>query len=176
MSKISYYNIAFSGLKEGTHNFNFSINKNFLENFQYADINDIDISVDVIMQKTSRNLIFEFVFLGTVNVQCDRCLDYFDLPIDYKTMFYVNFGDKTSDITDIDDTMILARTEDTINLAKHFYDYIILQIPIKIVHPDDKKGKSTCNIEMLERINQIQNNYKKESTDPRWDKLKNLHN
>ena len=43
-------------------------------------------------------------------------------------------------------------------------------IPIKKVHPDDESGFSTCNPEMLERLN----DFGEKKPDSRWDKLKNI--
>ena len=170
------YNIDFLNLKEGKYELSFSIDKSFLDIYQNTDINDLDISVKTDLEKTSRNLILKFDIEGKINVQCDRCLDNFDLPIKYNTKLFINFGEETSDLTDVDDTMVVSKSENSIDLSKHFYDYIILQIPIKKVHPDDDKGESTCNIKMLEHIENIQDNDDTESIDPRWEKLKNLYN
>ena len=175
--KNNNYNIDFQSLKEGVHKFNFSIDKSFLNICQNTDINDLNISIETNLEKTSRNLIFKFIIIGKLNLQCDRCLDNFDLPINYNANLYVNFGEETSDVTDIYDTMILSESENSIDLSKHFYDYIILQVPLKRVHPDDENGESTCNIEMLERINNMQDeNIDTERIDPRWEKLKKLYN
>jgi uncharacterized protein len=82
-------------------------------------------------------------------------------------------------LTDIDDTMVLSRSEDKIELAKHFYDYILLNMPIQRVHPEDEDGESTCDPEMIEKIEKYEageNESESKETDPRWDKLKGLYN
>jgi uncharacterized metal-binding protein YceD (DUF177 family) len=43
------------------------------------------------------------------------------------------------------------------------------------MHPNDAKGKSTCNKDMLKRIKAV-NAQEEENVDPRWEKLKNLNN
>ena len=168
------YIIDFLSLKEGKYNFNFRIDKSFLSLYQNLDINDLDIYVKANLEKTSRNLIFNFIISGNLNVQCDRCLDYFDLPIKYKTNLNVNFGKEASDLTDIDDTMTLIETKDTIDLSKHFYDYILLQMPIRKVHSNI--GDNKCNEEMLEHISRINTKNDSEEIDQRWEKLKTLYN
>jgi len=170
------YIIDFLGLSDGKHKFNFSIDKSFLDIYQNTEINDLTISIETELEKTSRNLIFNFKINGKLNLQCDRCLDNFDLPIKYKTKLYVNFGKETSNLTDVDDTMILGKSESSIDLSKHFYDYIILQVPMKKVHPENEEGESTCNIKMLEHIENTENNDDTKSIDPRWEKLKSLYN
>jgi len=59
------------------------------------------------------------------------------------------------------------------DLSQFFYEYIHLALPIKRVHPDDKEGRSTCDPEMIKKLQEhvIED---KNSTDPRWDGLKKL--
>ncbi|MDF1548753.1 MAG: DUF177 domain-containing protein [Bacteroidales bacterium] len=177
MSRLSQYDIHFSGLKPGKHEFEYEINKDFFSFFENEDIVDADISVLVNFEKNERYLALEFDLQGVVKTICDRCLENIELEIDYTPGLYVNFGDETSDLTDIDDTMVLSRSADKIELAKHLYDYICLNLPIQKVHPEDENGESTCNQEMIKKIEQYQlGNVESEETDPRWDKLKNLFN
>ncbi|OQX99369.1 MAG: hypothetical protein B6I20_10005 [Bacteroidetes bacterium 4572_117] len=173
----SKYSIYFWGLADGQHHFSFQVSKGFLANFDKTEINDLEIKIDAIMEKTPRHLGFTFHIQGIVNLQCDRCLDFFDFELNFENNLHVSFGEETSDITNIDDRMILSRKEDKIDLAKHFYDYINLQIPLQKIHPDDEKGYSTCNTEMLENIEKHMGHENPlKEVDPRWDKLKNLYN
>ena len=171
------YSIHFTGLAEGKHQFNFQITKSFLDNFQETEINDLDFKVDVLMEKTSRHFGFEVHLQSVVSVPCDRCLEYFNIDLEFDTQLYVIFADETSDITDIDDRMNLSRKEDKIDLTKHFYDYITLQTPLQKIHPDDENGYSSCNPEMLDKIEKYMGTESSsEVVDSRWDKLKNLYN
>lgn len=179
MSKLDKYNIQFSGLKAGKHEFEFKIEKDFFSHFENTDIDDANIEVYVDFEKNERYLALDFHLEGTIQTVCDRCLDDLTIEIDYAPRLYVNFGDETSDLTDIDDTMVLSRSEDKIGLAKHFYDYILLNMPIQRVHPDDEDGNSACDPEMLKKIEKYQAGETESDDneiDPRWDKLKGLYN
>lgn len=179
MRKEHKYNISFSGLSEGKHHFQFKILKDVLDGFELTDIKDVDIDAEVEMIKSSGYLSFDINFKGKINLQCDRCLDYFDHYLDFSNKLYINFGEETSDLSDVDEQMVLSRKEDKIDLSKHFYDYINLQVPLKIIHPDDEAGNSTCNHEMIEKLEKYLGGEEEkdiEKTDPRWDKLKNLYN
>lgn len=177
MSKLSQYNIQFSGLTAGKHEFEFEIGSDFFSHFDNTEINKAEIGVYVDFEKNERYLALDFHLEGVVWVNCDRCLEEIEIEIDYAPRLYVNFGDETSDLTDIDDTMILSRSEDKIELAKHFYDYILLNMPIQKLHPDDEEGYSTCNPEMVEKIEKYKaGSNDSDESDPRWDKLKGLYN
>jgi uncharacterized metal-binding protein YceD (DUF177 family) len=176
-SKFNQYYIYFSGLKDGKHNFGFKVDKTLFSLYGDQEIIDAKVSIDAVLEKKLNHLSFGFNIVGTVLVACDRCLGDMTIEINYSPVLYVNFGEASSDITDIDDTMVLSRAEGKIDLSKHFYDYIILNIPIQKLHPDDEMGNSTCNPEMLKNLDKYSvKEGEKDKTDPRWDSLKNLYN
>jgi uncharacterized protein len=177
VTKLKQYIIYFSGLKEGNHDYHFDIDKSLFLEYGVDEITDAKVAIDVVLIKKSNHLAFSFEINGIVATFCDRCLSSLNLEIHDSQNLYVNFGEITSDVTDVDDTMILARAEDKIDLAKHFYDYLVLNLPIKKIHPDDEDGNSTCDQEMLKKLEEYQSREADdEETDPRWDKLKNLLN
>jgi uncharacterized metal-binding protein YceD (DUF177 family) len=177
MTKLKQYIIYFTGLKEGSHDFRFEIDKSLFLEFGEDEITDAQVVIDAVLIKKSNHLAFTFEIEGNVSTTCDRCLGSLNLEISDSQNLYVNFGEVTSDVTDVDDTMILARSEDKIDLAKHFYDYLVLNLPLKKIHPDDENGNSTCDEEMLKKLDEYQSQETNdEETDPRWDKLKNLLN
>jgi len=177
LNKLRQYSIQFLGLKDGKHNFEFEVGKKLFEAYGNSEILDADIVIKVHFEKSTSYLSLLFDIQGIVQTTCDRCLDPIDIEIDYSPELYVNFGDETSDLTDIDDTMILARSEDSLELAKHFYDYIILNMPIQKYHPDNEDGSTTCNPEMIKKLEDYMAGDDNNGTiDPRWEKLKNLYN
>jgi len=177
VNKLRQYSIQFSNLKEGKYDFEFEIGKDLFDAFGNTEIIDAEIVIKVLFEKGTSHLSLAFDIQGVVQTECDRCLDPIEIEIDYCPSLYVNFGEETSDLTDIDDTMILARSEDSLELAKHFYDYVILNLPIQKYHPDNEDGSSTCNPEMLEKLeNYMSGEVKSVDIDPRWEKLKNMYN
>jgi len=122
VTKLKQYIIYFTGLKEGRHDYHFEIDKSLFLEFGEDEITDAEVVIDVVLIKKSNHLAFSFEINGMVTAFCDRCLGSLNLEINDSQNLYVNFGETTSDVTDVDDTMILARSEDKIDLAKHFYD------------------------------------------------------
>ena len=47
--QITDYDIVFSGLKEGEHNYIFKISDTFLKNFGFNELNNVDIKVNSIL-------------------------------------------------------------------------------------------------------------------------------
>ncbi len=177
MSKKYDYNIEFLGLADGKHSFNFHVNKELFLQYENADVTDADVNVDIELNKNVRHLSLHFEIKGNIKTLCDRCMETLTLQIDYTTNLYVNFGDYTSDLTNIDDVMTLNRSEEKLELSKHLYDYIMLNIPIQRVH-NGENGEH-CNPDMLKQIEKYKignNNSETNEIDPRWDKLKHLYN
>ncbi|MBI9037351.1 MAG: DUF177 domain-containing protein [Bacteroidales bacterium] len=171
MSALKRYIIQFGGLSIGNHNFEFHVDDAFFENFEYSEIKEGDVFVDVSLEKQETMLILNFSIKGNVNIICDRCSDFFDLPISTNQQLIVKFGDE--DFEETDDIFVIPFNEHKIDLSQLIYEYINLSVPIKRVHPDNKHGNSTCDPEIIKIIEGLSEN---NSTDNRWDALKKLKN
>jgi DUF177 domain-containing protein len=80
-----------------------------------------------------------------------------------------------SDSEDEDDDIItIAANEHELDLSQYIYEYITLSLPIKRVHPEDEKGNSTCNKEVLKKLEKFLIEEENKNTDPRWNGLKNI--
>ncbi len=178
MNSLNTYKIPLNGLKEGDYQYSYTINKYFFSTFPESEIQDAALEIEILLSKKTAVLNLEIELKGTVNIQCDRCLDLFDYPVNYRAKLYVKFGDKNSDLSDADETITLAHSEYELELSQHLYDYIMLSLPYKKVHPTDENGESTCNEKMLDEIEKFGNtdnpSEEKKEIDPRWDKLKGL--
>jgi uncharacterized protein len=168
------YVIPFKGLGNELHHFDFKINDLFFEGFEESEIQKGNIEIHVSLNKKPHILEFEFDIKGIVKLICDRCLDELDYSIDYQTKLYVRFGQESCEQTD--ELYILADYESEIDLSQFIYEYIHLSLPYKRVHSINKKGKPTCNIEMIKRLDALSTEEEKEDIDPRWNDLKNIIN
>jgi uncharacterized protein len=94
-------------------------------------------------------------------------------PVDCKNRLLVKFG-KTYEEDD-PDMIIMPGDMSDLDLKQSLYEYIMLALPIKRMHPDDSRGNSTCNPDMLKKLSEhIMSDGDK--SDPRWDELKKLRN
>jgi uncharacterized protein len=160
--------IPFKGLDLGDHHYDFVVGDSFFESYTLLNIRKGALKLTVDLEKESGLMVFDFHFSGVVMLQCDRCLEEYsqDLAGDYRLV--VKFAEKFEEISD--ELITIPHDENRFDLSQYIYEYVNLMLPIKRVHPDDENGNSTCNREMLDRID----NYKASSGDPRWDALKKL--
>ncbi|MEN8117392.1 MAG: DUF177 domain-containing protein [Bacteroidota bacterium] len=171
--KNKYY-IEFKGLKEGLHEYEFEVTDKFFEHFTEGLVEAGEVTVKVALEKRSSFLKLIFNISGCVELECDRCLENYRQDIEFETELFVKFGEE-AEFDEGDNVIWVLPEEHHINLTREIYEYIILSIPLKHVHPDES-GENSCNREMLDRLN----NYgqpeteDEETIDPRWAALKNL--
>jgi uncharacterized metal-binding protein YceD (DUF177 family) len=146
------YTIQFKGLKEGVHDFSFSIGKPFFEAFEYLAIPDGELDVQVELIKKTNFLELTVDLKGDMQVQCDRCLEYFSMPVEYQGHLVVRFS---AEEKEPDEDVIFLHPEDyQIDLKHYLYECLSLNIPIRKVHPDLPNGAPGCDPEMLNTLNE----------------------
>lgn len=176
MESLSKYKIKFSGLKDGTHNFSFDICDSFFSFFKESEVKSGSASINVEMEKRPTHLILNFEIEGVLSVICDRCLDLYKQEIETEASIVVKFSSVIDD--DNDEIIYLSHEAYEIELAQLIYEYMLLAIPFKRVHPDGE-----CNPDMMDRISGFdvddmseyeEMEEEEEIIDPRWAKLKSL--
>lgn len=168
------YEVEFKGLKEGLHKFEFEVQDAFFQHFEPEMVDVGQVKVEVDLEKRSSFLKLYFRIGGWVELTCDRCLEKYKQKIKGKYELFVKFGDQEYE----DDEIIwILPEEHRINLAQLMFEYIVLSIPMRHVHPD-RNGVSGCDAEMLETLDKYEHNdeEKQQDTDPRWEALKNWNN
>jgi len=167
------YAIPISGLKEGRQTFDFKISKAFFEQFEESDVKDGDLYITVEAEKNSSHADLNISIAGTVTIACDRCLELFPWQLECGNRLLVKFG-KLFDESDPEITTVPA-DENELDMSQYFYEYILLALPIKRIHPDSRAGSSTCDPVMLKKLKEHVV-IEEEKKDPRWEELKKLLN
>ncbi len=180
VDRLKDYSISFKGLKNGLHNFEYQIGASFFNLFENPLVENGQLNAVVSLNKSQNLLVVDFNISGTVNSICDNCLAPIEIPVDCSNRLYFNFGLEYAEQSE--EIIVLAYEDHQINVAQWLYEFIIVSIPIRHIHPEDENGNSTCNIQMLDRLDaylvkEESTLEKKESnSDPRWDALKKLIN
>ena len=164
--------LSFFGLKEGLHKYEYKIEKQFFESFNFDDFIEADLKVTLDLMKKSTLLELDFESNGMVVVPCDISNEPFDLPINGELDLVVKFGEEYND--DNEEVLILPHGEHQLNVSQYIYEMIVLSIPSKKVHPGIKDGSLQSDI--LDKLEELSpdNKNEKNNTDPRWDGLKKL--
>ena len=175
MKALKEFTIPFVGLKIGKHHFEYKLEQSFFEHFEYEDFNDVNINVDVVLDKKTTLLELNFKVVGWVDVNCDLTNEPYKQTIENEFDLVVKFGDEYND--EHIDVLIVPHGTYEINVQQYIYELAILAVPIKRVHPGVEDG--TLDSEILEKLEELspggkENKDKEEDIDPRWNTLKKL--
>lgn len=151
-NKRQEYIIDYKTLESGTYEFDYHIDKDFFSMFDEPLAQDGNADVHAAMRATSAGLSIRLDISGTLQVECDRCLETFDMPIDASYDLVVKYGDKTTPLDEADDVITIGDDDDFLDLSQHIYEYVVLSLPARRVHPDLPDGQPGCNPEMLSHI------------------------
>jgi uncharacterized metal-binding protein YceD (DUF177 family) len=172
MKMLKEYEISFFGLKEGLYRFEYKIDKQFFEYFEYDEFLEADLNIGLDFRKKSNMLELSFAGQGTVRLNCDLSNEPFDLPLEGGLELVVKFGEEFND--DNEEVLILPHGEHQLNVAQYIYEMTVLALPSRRVHPGIEDGSLDSDI--LKRLEELspERQKKVENTDPRWDELKKL--
>ena len=144
------YSVAYKGLKNSTYDFDFEVDGALFAAYESKEIFGGNCQVKVEMLKNERQLDFDVEIFGEVTCECDRCLDYCQIPIDYQGHLIVRLSEEEGEYDG--EVMWLNPAETEIDLTQYIYESIVLSLPYQRVHPEGE-----CNPDMMARFGVISN-------------------
>ena len=169
MSDLVEFLIPYVNLKEGEHVIVYNIGNSFFENYDNTDVKSADLNVKVLFNKKSTHIELSFEIKGIVGLDCDRCLELFNQELNINQTVYVKFGEEESKDENL---YILPLKQSELDLSEFIDELIVVNLPMRRVHPEDENGEPTCPNKMLDYIQNINN--EGSVIDPRWNELNKL--
>ena len=171
MNRLKEYHIQFVALELGNHQFEFEVNDSFFEHFEFSQIQHGKVQVTVELEKLERMMVYKISLQGEVLVTCDRCTNEFYYQLSDNQKLIVKLGSEY--VEESEDVVVIPESEYKFDLSPYIYEFIHLALPARLLHPDDEDGNSTCDPDMLKRLQKLA---PAEAIDPRWEALKKLNN
>jgi uncharacterized protein len=129
----SSYIIPLSGLKEGRHVIDFEIGDEFFELFEESEVKEGRLTAIIELDKGSTHSDLMVRILGSIWLCCDRCLEMFSFTVNCTNRLLVKYGKNVEDIDP--DIITVPADEQELDMAQHLYEFIMLSVPIRRVHP-----------------------------------------
>ncbi len=145
MDTVRKYSIAYKGLSQGEHTFDFEIGDDLFQLFENKEIKGGNCRAEIELVRSERQLQLGVSIRGEVIVECDRCLGDCALPVDFAGKLVVKFSDEIREYDG--ETMWISAAQDYVELAQYLYESIILSLPYQRVHPE-----GACDPDMLRRF------------------------
>ena len=166
MNYLTQFIIPVTGLKPGSHQFDFEIDDSFFEHFEYSEIRNGQIHLHLVIEKEDNLLVFHFEFKGQVRIPCDRCYEPFDLPIGGNERLILKFGSDFHE--ESEEIQVVPIGENHFDISPFIYEYIHLALPVRRVHPENELGENLCDAGIIRQLEDLSASTE---PDPRWEVL-----
>ncbi len=133
MKDLNKFDINFARLKESYHIFNYEINNNFFNFFNYDEFNSSFINVTVKFIKENGLFNLTFISKGYVETRCDVSNELYKQEVEGVLPLIVKFDSEYND--EDDKILILPYNAHKLNVAQYIYEMIVLSVPHKRLHP-----------------------------------------
>ncbi len=172
------YSIPLRNLQRGRSTYSFDCGQEFFAGIEDSLIDDANIHAEVVAQRGEQLITLDIAISGTVRAVCDICLGEFDYEVeDCGGHLTLRLGEELREIGD--DVYEVDERADELDLSQWIYEFVCVSLPIRFEHPEDENGNSTCDPDMLARLEDLDPANREEDDvptesdeiDPRWAKL-----
>ena len=160
--------IPLQTIQEGIHEFRFTIEKTFIEQYTIEEVLDAHITVVVTFRKQTQLHHVNYSITGTAVVPCDRCLDDCTVTLDMQDSLVLKIASTDNEFADSEDVYNILSDETEFDISDLIYESIILALPLQKIHP-----KGMCNKE-IEKYIRSEEQKKNTTIDSRWESLQNI--
>lgn len=169
------FDIPFVGLQEGQHVYTYTIDTAFLQAFPDRLIQHGDVYLHLTLDKQKEHFfVLTFFIDGTIDTECDRCLNDLTLQVHATHRVVVKFEDRASQKDQGDpDVMVLSLKATTLNIAQQLFELLHMQLPMRKTCEMDALEEKQCNPKVVEKLNKLSPGEDPE-IDPRWEQLRKL--
>ena len=139
--------IPLNGLTVGENMFSWVAGKEFFDSFENSEILDAHLDADVRVEKSGRYIGVDCDVRGKVTIECDRCLDELDMPVDVEIRLSVKYGSEESSEdpqAGEREVIFVPETDAELDLGQIIYDYVCLSLPMQRTHAEGE-----CNPEVM---------------------------
>jgi uncharacterized metal-binding protein YceD (DUF177 family) len=175
MSRRREFEIAFSGLKPGVHEFSYSIDDRFFEAFQQQDFVNCKAQVKLLLDKKNGFMLMKFEVGGTLQVICDRCNSNLPLELweDFNiTVKMVENPEQMNEQEDDPDMYYIAQGDSHLDVANWIYEFINLSIPMQKTCNYELMDGPYCNPVALDVLKKLEPEETEPKENPIWKELK----
>jgi len=174
---VKLFGVNIVGLSFAKHEFDFDLGASFFKQYGTDVVSEGSLKAQIALDKHETFLEVSFKIKGTLQLTCDRSLEEFEFPLDINQKLVYKYGDEDREISE--DVMMIHRDTATLDLGQPMYEFIVLAVPMKKLHPrfqdeeseDDGEGKLVySSLTASEETTKEDDS----SVDPRWEALKKL--
>ncbi len=178
------YDIHIFKLSNKEHEYAFDVDAGFFEMFENTPIDTGKGKVLVALEKTDSHIAMVFNIDVVLELVCDRSLDVFEHKVASERKVWFKYGAAYEEQSE--ELVVIPGDAQIINIAHYMYEFILLEVPMKKLHPkfsdseNDMEEEDELVYSSLEgeepEEDDLEENEENEAVDPRWEKLISIKN
>lgn len=149
------FEIAFVGLKQGIHEFSYTVDDKFFVEKGNPDFTNCQANIKLLLDKKSSFMLLKFEIGGKAEAACDRCGNPLTLDIWDEFNMLVKLVENPDEMNaqeEDPDVFYISRTESHIDVAAWIYEFVLLSFPLQKMCTESQMGGPQCNKEVLEKL------------------------
>ncbi|MBX2935421.1 MAG: DUF177 domain-containing protein [Ferruginibacter sp.] len=165
------FEIAFVGLKQGVHEFNYTVNDKFFVEKGDPDFTNCTANIKLLLDKKSSFMLLKFEIGGKADVICDRCGNPLGMDIWDEFSMLVKLVENPDEMNaqeEDPDVFYISRTESHIDVANWIYEFVLLSFPLQKLCSPDEMGGPQCNKEVLEKLKNMEAKEEQTNANQLW--------
>jgi uncharacterized metal-binding protein YceD (DUF177 family) len=176
------YDIAFVGLKQGIHEYQYQVDDRFFEAYQQQDFRNCRANIKLTLDKQNGFMLLKFEIGGIVELTCDRCGSN-ALPMNLWDEFnvVVKLAEEPDSMNlqeEDPDVYYISRGESHLHIADWIYEFINLSIPMQRMCSEEEIGSQFCDNDVLAMLKKAAGEASSEQTpeseNPIWKGLEKV--
>lgn len=179
MSNRREFEIAFVGLKPGVHEYHYSVDDRFFEEYQEQDFRQTEAKVRLLLEKNNSFLMLRFEIGGKAEVTCDRCNNNLPLQLFDEFTVTVKMTEEPEVMNEQEedpDVYYISKGESILDVKDWIYEFVNLSIPMQKTCEFENMDGPYCNPAARELLNNMRPP-EGQGTNPIWkglDQFKDL--
>jgi uncharacterized metal-binding protein YceD (DUF177 family) len=138
--KDTTYAFEIPKLGKGTNKFDFSVGDDFFQRVEEPLVSGGRVNVTLGVEKNARLMVMNYRFSGVLRLECDRCLQPFDMKVDFSRRVVYSFEPYPVGLEE-EDVYEISPNQVWFDASTDIYDFLSLAVPMRKV-PDDCPGES----------------------------------
>ena len=162
-----------SGLKLGMHEYQRQVDDDFFKTFEASLVEKGQLDVRLFLDIRENMAVATFSISGTIQTECDRCAEDFDLPIQLDEVLTIKYTHEEKQ--EEAEIIYIPHGAPELDLSTYIYEFIALSIPMVKYH---EHADEDCPEEILELLDYQEDTSSEDEEDDKgsspWDALNDL--
>ncbi len=149
------FEIAFVGLKQGVHEYNYEVDDKFFVENGNLDFTNCRANIKLLLDKKSSFMLLKFEIGGRADINCDRCGNPLAMDIWDEFNLLVKLVENPDEMNEHEedpDVCYISRTASHLDVADWIYEFVLLSFPLQKMCSPEEMGGPPCNKEVLEKL------------------------